>query len=118
MRTKLTLALMSLFMMIGSFAYASFPVERQVTTKVVQLENGTTMEETSTSLTTPAAVVWSEDQTIATLLFVFLWPFAAHRWFLRSPIGWNILFILTFGGLGIWALVDLIDILTGNYPGL
>lgn len=118
MKTKLTLALMSVFMMVSSLAFASFPVERQVTTQLVTLENGTSVEESTATLTSPAAVVWSENQTIATLLFVFLWPFAAHRWFLKSPIGWNILFILTFGGLGVWAIIDLIDIVTGSYPGL
>jgi hypothetical protein len=118
MKTKLTLALMSVFMMLSTFAFASFPVERQVTTQVVTLENGTSIEESTTSLTTPAAVVWSENQTIATLLWVFLWPLAGHRWYLKSPIGWNILFILTAGGFGIWALIDLIEILTGSYPGL
>jgi hypothetical protein len=37
---------------------------------------------------------------------------------LGSPIGWNILFIVTLGGLGVWAIVDLIDIITEKYPGL
>ncbi len=109
---------MSLFMLVSGLSYASFPVERQTTQETVLLDNGSTVEKTSTVISSPAAVLWSESQTIATLLWFFLGFVAGHRWYLGSPIGWNILFILTLGGLGIWALIDLIDILTGNYPGL
>ena len=52
---------------------------------------------------------------ITLVLWFFLGFLAAHRWYAQKPIGWNILFILTLGGLGIWALVDLINILTGNW---
>jgi hypothetical protein len=115
MKSKLTLALLSIFMLIGSFSYASFPVERQT---VITVDATTLAEKATTVLSSPAAVVWQESQTIATLLLVFLGFAAGHRWYLGSPIGWNILFILTLGGLGVWAIVDLIDILTGRYPGL
>jgi hypothetical protein len=117
MKTKLTLALMSVFMMVSTFAFASFPVERHVTTQLVTLEDGATATESVTTLSTPAAVVMSTQAT-ALLLFFFLGFVAAHRWYLKSPIGWNILYILTFGGLGVWALIDLIDLITENYPGL
>ncbi len=115
MKSKLTLALISIFMLVGSFSYASFPVERET---IVTINADTAVEETTTVLSSPAAVVWSESQTIATLLWVFLGIFAGHRWYLGSPIGWNILFILTLGGFFVWAVIDLIDILTGQYPGL
>jgi len=115
MNSKFTLAIMSIFMLIGSFSYASFPVERET---VVIVNAETQLEESTTVLSSPAAVVWQESQTIATLLLVFLGFAAGHRWYLGSPIGWNILFILTLGGLGVWAIIDLIDILTGKYPGL
>jgi len=118
MKTKLTLALMSIFMMVSSFAFASFPVERQVTTQVVTLENGTTVEESTATLTSPAAVAWSEDQTIAILLWFFLGGFAGHRWFLKSPWYWNVLFILTFGFFVVGWVIDGIEIITGSYPGL
>jgi hypothetical protein len=115
MNSKLTLAIMSIFMLIGSFSYASFPVERQT---VITVNATTSVEEATTVLSSPAAVAWSNSQTIALLLLIFLGVFAAHRWYLGSPIGWNILFILTLGGLGVWAIIDGIDIITGNYPGL
>ena len=57
-----------------------------------------------------------DAELIITLaLWFFLGFLAAHRWYAQKPVGWNILFILTLGGLGIWALVDLINILTGNW---
>ncbi|AZQ43786.1 TM2 domain-containing protein [Nonlabens ponticola] len=115
MKSNFTLAVVSIFMLISSISYASFPVERNVVT-TINVE--TAVEETTTVLSSPAAVVWEESQTIATVLWFFLGFVAGHRWYLGSPVGWNILYILTFGGLGIWAIIDLIDILTGNYPGL
>ncbi|MDZ7847578.1 MAG: NINE protein [Owenweeksia sp.] len=41
--------------------------------------------------------------------------FAAHRWYAGKPTGWNILFILTGGGCGVWAIVDLINILKQDF---
>lgn len=52
---------------------------------------------------------------ILLLLWFFLGMFAAHRWYAGKPAGWNILFILTAGGCGIWAIVDLVNIITGNF---
>lgn len=48
------------------------------------------------------------------LLCWFLGPFGAHR-FYTGHIGLGILQVLTLGGCGIWAFVDLIIILTGNF---
>jgi len=55
------------------------------------------------------------DLVILLVLWFFLGFLAAHRWYAKKPAGWNILFILTFGGLGIWAIIDLISILTGKF---
>jgi thiol:disulfide interchange protein len=52
---------------------------------------------------------------ILILLWVFLGGFAAHRWYAGKPIGWNILFILTAGGCGVWAIIDLINIIRGEF---
>ncbi|PCH72907.1 MAG: hypothetical protein COB98_11430 [Flavobacteriaceae bacterium] len=49
-----------------------------------------------------------------TLLLVFLGGFAAHRWHLGKDWVMNVLFIVTLGGLGVWALIDLIRIITGD----
>ena len=67
-------------------------------------------------MSSPAASSSQKSQGVALLLWIFLGGFAAHRWYLGSPIGWNILFILTLGGLFVWAVIDLIDIITGDYP--
>jgi TM2 domain-containing membrane protein YozV len=50
----------------------------------------------------------------AFLLCFFLGTFGAHR-FYAGKIGTGILELLTFGGLGIWWLVDIIMILTGSF---
>ncbi|MCW7494691.1 TM2 domain-containing protein [Leptospira sp. 2 VSF19] len=48
------------------------------------------------------------------LLCFFLGVFGAHRFYV-GKIGSGIAMLLTFGGCGIWALVDLIIILIGNF---
>ena len=48
------------------------------------------------------------------MLFLFLGYLGAHR-FYAGKIGTAILYIFTFGGVGIWALVDLISIVFGNF---
>lgn len=47
------------------------------------------------------------------LLFFFLAWLGVHRFYV-GKIGTAILFILTLGGLGIWWIIDLILIVTGN----
>lgn len=56
-----------------------------------------------------------EEMLITVLLWFFLGWAAAHRWYKKKPVGWNILYILTGGGCGIWAIVDLVNILTGKF---
>ncbi|MEE9279276.1 MAG: TM2 domain-containing protein [Myxococcota bacterium] len=50
----------------------------------------------------------------AILLCFFLGPFGIHRFYV-GKIGTGILQLLTFGGLGIWTLVDFIVIVSGNF---
>jgi len=57
----------------------------------------------------------SSDLLPLVLLWVFLGGFAAHRWYAGKPVGANILFILTAGGCGIWAIIDLVKILTNKF---
>ena len=115
MKIKLFLSALALMLTISS-AYASFPVKR-VTTPITT-ENSITDSETTDSveMTTPLARASQQSKGIAIILWLFLGGLAAHRWYLKSPIGWNILFILTLGGLGVWWVIDLIDIFTENYP--
>ena len=50
----------------------------------------------------------------ALILCILLGGFGAHRFYVGKPLT-AILMILTFGGLGIWALIDLIVIATGGF---
>lgn len=56
-----------------------------------------------------------KELIILLLLWFFLGFVAGHRWYAGKPVGWNILFILTAGGCGVWAIVDLVNIITGNF---
>jgi len=57
----------------------------------------------------------SEKDFVATLLLCFfLGAIGIHRFYV-GKIGTGILMIITFGGLGIWALIDLIMVATGNF---
>lgn len=114
MKFKITL-LFTFVMLAVTNTYAGFPVERAT----IRLENSVNHEEEVTIevLTSPAAAAL-ERQVVAILLWALLGGFAAHRWFLGSPIGWNILFILTGGFFIVGWVIDGIEIITGTYPGL
>ena len=50
----------------------------------------------------------------AILLCFFLGMLGVHRFYV-GKIGTGVLQLVTFGGLGIWVLVDFIMIVTGNF---
>ncbi|MGB0837337.1 MAG: NINE protein [Flavobacteriaceae bacterium] len=57
----------------------------------------------------------SDNRWLITLILCFfLGGLGIHRFF-NGKIGTGILMILTLGGLGIWVLIDLILIVTGNF---
>jgi uncharacterized RDD family membrane protein YckC/TM2 domain-containing membrane protein YozV len=56
----------------------------------------------------------SKSYLATIILCFFMGCFGAHR-FYAGKIGTGILQLLTFGGLGIWALIDLIIIACGNF---
>ncbi|AIM36590.1 hypothetical protein KO02_07645 [Sphingobacterium sp. ML3W] len=48
------------------------------------------------------------------LLCIFLGPFGAHRFYV-GKIGTGVIQLLTFGGCGIWYIIDLVMIIIGNF---
>lgn len=63
----------------------------------------------------PVHLVESEKRILPAFLLCFLLGiFGAHRFYV-GKIGTGILQLLTLGGLGIWALIDLIMIIVGSF---
>lgn len=112
MKSKLLLTLIVAFLTFSN-SYASFPVQRSV--KTVQNSEITTSN-INEEVLSPITTVAGKDKWVGVAFWFFLgWPFAAHRWYYNKPVWANILFILTIGGLGIWAIIDLINILTDKW---
>ena len=55
-----------------------------------------------------------KSRLVAALLCWFLGIFGVHRFYV-GKIGTGILQLVTFGGLGIWTLIDFIMILVGSF---
>ena len=114
---KVLFSLLAMLVIGSGTVEASFPVKKSNKEQSVEasvdadlaLVQGEAVAETS-----DAGGFDSEDWILLALWF-FLGGFAAHRWYAKRPIGWNILYILTFGGLGIWAIIDLIQIITQDF---
>lgn len=110
MKLKITLLLV-LLLGFSVPCLAGFPVTRTVQT---QLESGMSVT-SSDDVTSPAAVKSNKSKGVAIILLLTLGLLAGHRWYLGSLWMYNVFFILTLGGLGIWALADLIGIIVGSY---
>ncbi len=122
---KIFAAILVAFLLVAGTTYASFPVKNETkkeqTSKAVskaevkaaKAELNQIVNAKSTADITEAKDL--DEKWILLILWFFLGGFAAHRWYKGKPAGWNILFILTAGGCGIWLLVDLINILTNKF---
>ncbi|GAA3748502.1 hypothetical protein GCM10022225_35740 [Plantactinospora mayteni] len=66
------------------------------------------------STTAAGPAVGQKSWLVAVLLCLFLGTIGVHRFYV-GKIGTGILMILTFGGFGIWTLIDLIMILVGKF---
>ena len=123
-KIKLALvAVVATIIITGGSVYASFPVKNEVKTEQISNSTSTqnselkTLEKSSVEKVSakPAKTQGDNDKLTTILLWLFLGGFAAHRWYAGKPAGMNILYILTFGGFGIWALIDLVNILTDKF---
>ena len=111
MKIKLLLSFLVVFLMYST-SYASFPVKRTVTTNT-----STEMidENTETVLVPVTSSLAEKDLVVGIILWFFLGWAAGHRWYYGKPVLYNILFIVTLGGLGVWWVIDLVNMITGNF---
>lgn len=124
-------ALLVAFFFVGNIAQASFPYKENAKEQK-KTENVTTVQKievvnkeiSNTDLKAETSKVEAsngffkkalEEKWILLLLWFFLGGLAAHRWYKKKPAINNILFIITAGGCGIWAIIDLVNILTDNF---
>jgi TM2 domain-containing membrane protein YozV len=66
-----------------------------------------------TATATPAAT-GSKSWIAALLLCFFVGSFGVHRFYV-GKVGTGILMLVTFGGLGVWTLIDFIMIAIGKF---
>ena len=92
-------------------SYASFPVTQNQTENVSAEK--TVTEKNNDEMFSPAAAASGKSQLVALLLCLFVGIIGIHRFYL-GYIWQGVVQILTLGGFGIWALIDLIRIITGD----
>ncbi|MFD1292908.1 TM2 domain-containing protein [Lutibacter holmesii] len=97
------------FLLFSTNAFASFPVKKSTNT-----ETSVVMDADTNADSADIAVVGSgKSQLTALLLVIFLGWLGVHRFYL-GYIWQGVVQLLTLGGFGIWALIDLIRIITGD----
>jgi hypothetical protein len=107
MKLKFIFTVVALFLVTLSGIYASFPVERSTNSNTTVVEN---VEEEFSS---PATSNSGKSQLTALLLAIFVGGIGIHRFYLGYT--WQgVVQLLTLGGCGIWALIDLVRIITGD----
>jgi hypothetical protein len=55
-----------------------------------------------------------KSRLVALLLCIFLGSLGAHRFYV-GKVGTGVLMLLTFGGLGVWTVIDLIFVAVGSF---
>lgn len=113
--TKLISLLTLVVILFSGTASASYPVKKEKTNISNHIQEIDTSYEKAISIFNRMFI---DETTLLILLwspFLILGLLAAHRWYIGKPWKWNLLYIITGGGCGIWAIVDLINILQGNF---
>lgn len=125
MKTKFFILLIAL-VSVSNLGIASFPVEKAkpVVTSVVTEQPTNVNTVSSQQVQTQDQIQVAEDYTspaagggksqlIALIIAFFLGGIGIHRFYLGYT--WQgVVQLLTLGGCGIWALIDLIRIITGD----
>jgi hypothetical protein len=123
---KKHISLIALFIALaiagGSIGYAAFPVANQQaqTTSVSASAQAVQVSEIQKSIekeisapAAPATTGGGKSQVIALILAIVVGALGIHRFYLGYT--WQgVVQLLTGGGCGIWALIDLIRIITGD----
>lgn len=110
MNSKLLFSMIAFLFLSVSATYASFPVQRA---NANNLTTTTIVEKNNDDLTSPAAVGGDKSQVTALILVALVGGLGIHRFYLGYT--WQgVVQLLTLGGLGIWSLIDLIRIITGD----
>jgi len=112
-KTNFVLTMLMTLLLFNN-AFASFPITKQeVATKIELTDSVEKYELTEGELEAPSmAPAASVDWGLFVVCF-FLGGLGIHR-FMMGDIAIGVLQLLTLGGLGIWALIDLIRIATGD----
>lgn len=123
MKTKILVLLLFVFGAIG-VSTASFPVNPTTSKTEITVNDNKTADQTISKndaaksqtsveeMTSPAAG-GGKSQLIALILVILVGGLGIHRFYLGyTTIG--IIQLLTAGGCGIWALIDLVRIITGD----
>ncbi|MBK7008634.1 MAG: TM2 domain-containing protein [Saprospiraceae bacterium] len=123
MKTKILVLLLFVFGAIG-VTTASFPVNPTTSKTEITVndnktadqtisKNDATKNQTSVEEMTSPAAGGGKSQLIALILVILVGGLGIHRFYLGyTTIG--IIQLLTAGGCGIWALIDLVRIITGD----
>ena len=129
MKTKFVFFTLA-FLVATSAGYASFPVQKKEAfssaTPVVAVEENAnsinptvsinadqTVVQADEAYTSPAAASGGKSQLIALLLAILVGVLGIHRFYLGYTLE-GVIQLLTAGGCGIWALIDIIRIATGD----
>ncbi|WP_446218720.1 TM2 domain-containing protein [Micromonospora sp. IBHARD004] len=65
-------------------------------------------------MTAPVSATAQKSWLVALLLCFFIGLLGVHRFYV-GKVGTGVLQLITFGGLGIWTLIDFILILVGSF---
>ena len=111
MKLRLLLTIFAIVLGTLGVSYASFPVQTaQETSETV------VSEDSNEDLSSPAAADSTKNKWIALGLaaVLFLTGIGGLHRFYMGQIGIGVAQLLTFGGCGIWAIIDIIRILTDD----